>query len=341
MPRKARDEAYVALLCYYLDRLQEDRGAPPLERLLYLGNRLERDQSTLAHFRAVSPLRMMVFLCEENLERDRLVNERDGTMHANRWDAIADFAKLIQRSRFPLDERVAVVVDMDKTIIAARGRNDVLLNRSRVEGAKLTIQELLGDRFEARRFEAAHAELNQPKYHFFTEDNQDYVTYIALMASALVYPVTELVEDVAFGQVEGFADYLQATGERLSKHPLKELWSVYQEVSTFYGRGDPTVFKSFRARQFESTQARIDRLPADADEATLLAEEIVITREVLDFCRLLKERNACLLMISDRPDESLVPDAAMAAQGLQPVHRTPIKVVGTPVYDRLQQMALP
>ena len=341
IPRKAKDEAYVGVLHHFLDCMQEARGAPPLERLLYVGNRLERDQSTLRHLEAASPLRVMTFLCEESVEGERRVTARDGAMIANRWDAIADFSKLIQRSRYPLDERVAVIVDMDKTIVAARGRNDGPLNQSRVEGVKLTVQELLGDRFEARRFEAAYAELNQPKYHFFTEDNQDYVTYIALMASALVYPVMDLLEDLAFGRLDSFAGYLQATGERLAQHPMKELWMVYQEVSTYSGKGDPTVFKSFRTRQFESTLARIDRLPGHVDEATLLAEEIVITREILDFCRLLKGRNACLLMISDRPDESLIPDVAMAARGYLPFHRAPMKVVGTPVYDRLQQMALP
>ena len=341
IPRKAKDPAYVQVLLHFLAHLHAQKGGLSLERLIYLGNRQSRDQATLRHFGEASDLPLLSFLCEEDLEHGAETASRNGQLLANRWEGIMDFARLIQRRPFPLNAGTAAIVDMDKTIIAARGRNAEPLNRSRIEGVKLTVQDLLGESFDEPRFQAAYGELNLPRYHFFTEDNQDYVAYAALMVSALVYPMNDLLEELAFGQLSDFSQFLQLTGERLAQHHSKTLWSVYQEVATYYARGDPSVFKSFRSKQFESTLARIDFLPPDTDEKVLLEQEIVLTREVLDFTQLLKERDVTLLLISDRPDESLIPSAELVAQGFQPVHRLPIKVVGTPLYDRLVRFGLP
>jgi hypothetical protein len=338
LPRKAKDPAYAAVVGHILGDMQALRQAPPLQRLLYLGNRQSRDQSTLQHFRETLGLPMRSFLCEEDLGAKRRVDRLRDDLLANRWNALPDLIRETQRSQFPMDAETAVVVDMDKTIMAARGRNSTPLNRSRVEGVKLTVQSLLGDRFEEARFNAVYTALNRARYHFFTEDNQDYVAYVALMASALVYPLNDLVEDLAIGRLDDFGEFLRITDERLAGHPLKELRSVYQEVSTHYGRGDPTVFKSFRQRQLESTAARIDHLPDAANEATLLQEEIMIAREVLDITRHLKGRGCLLLLITDRPDESLFPSEALAAQGHRPIHRTSMKVHGSSLRDALAKL---
>lgn len=338
IPRKAKDEAYVRVLLHFLDHMQALRGGAPLERLLYLGNRQARDQATLRHFAASTSLPLVSFLCEEDQEQERSVVLREGHMLANRWRAILDLTAALYKGGFPLDGRTAAIVDMDKTIIAARGRNSDPLNRSRVEGVKLMVQEVLGERFAEARFQAVYGEINQPKYHFFTEDNQDYVTYISLMASALVYPIHDLVEDLAFGKLTHFAQFLEITGERLSRQPGSGLRRVYKEVLEHFLQGDPTVFKSFRTKQYESILARIDRLPDNVDEKTLLAEEIVITQEVLDFVCYLQARGVLSLLISDRPDESLIPSAELAQQGYLPIHCLPMKVVGQPLAERLLRL---
>ncbi len=338
-PRKAKDPEYVRVVLHFLERIQAVRGQQPLARLIYLGNRQARDQATLAHLEQHCPWELATWLCEEDAEVASNSTQHGPHMLSNRWEAIVDFAAFLQSRNMALNAQTAIVVDMDKTIIAARGRNSDALNRSRVEGVKLMVQETLGDSFEEPRFQAVYGELNQPKYHFFTEDNQDYVTYIALMASALVYPVEDLLEDVAYGKVSSFGGILEIVDHRLTDPRLK---IIHEEVWTNFLLGDPTVFKSFRGKQYESILARIDGTPeAELDEETLLREKIVITREVLDFLRLARERGALLFLISDRPDETMVPDEALARQGHLPIHRLPIMVVGKPVYARLVQMGLP
>ncbi len=88
------------------------------------------------------------------------------------------------------------------------------------------------------------------------------------------------------------------------------------------------MFKSFRSKQYESTVARILSQPDDTDVCTILAEEITITREAYDLLMLARDRGALLLLISDRPDESLLPSAELAQQGHQPIHYLPMRVVG-------------
>ncbi len=341
-PRKAKDPEYVRVILQFLERIQAARGHPPLQRLIYLGNRQSRDQATLAHLEQHCRWSLATWLCEEDADIPNRSNARGPHMLSNRWEGILDFAAFLAGQGFSLNAQTAIVVDMDKTIIAARGRNSDALNHARVEGVKQMVKATLGDSFEEPRFQAVYYELNQPKYHFFTEDNQDYVTYIALMASALVYPIEDLLEDVAYGQVNSFGGILEIVERRLAKMPQPGLQALHEEVWTHFLLGDPTVFKSFRGKQYESILAHINPACQTAlDEETLLKTEIVITREVFDFLQLARERGTLLFLISDRPDETLIPDAALAQQGYQPIHRLPIKIVGKPVYARLAQMNLP
>ena len=79
---------------------------------------------------------------------------------ANRWAALADFDSFCRKLGFPLDEATAVVVDLDKTALGARGRNDHVIDRARVEAVRRTIKDLLGDDLSAREFRVAYDLLN-------------------------------------------------------------------------------------------------------------------------------------------------------------------------------------
>ena len=340
IPRKAKDEDYVRVLLHFLQLAQALRREEPLTRLLYLGNRQVRDQATLSHFRQNSPLPLFSLLCEEEREEERRVIVRDGGMLANRWDAVVDWQRHLRTEGVSLDPQSALVVDMDKTIIGARGRNAESLNKARLEGVLLTAKELLGTHFQEARFQAVYGEVNQPRYHFFTEDNQDYITYISLIVSAQVYPMEDLLEDLAYGAFADFPHFVEITGERLRRRPMSGLAMVQKEITEYLSRGDPTAFKRFRSKQFEATLARIDSLPDGVDEQTLLAEEITITREVLDLLQFARERGALLFSISDRPDESLIPSPELARRGYRPVHELPCKIVGKPVYQQLAAIRL-
>jgi len=123
---------------------------------------------------------------------------------ANRWSALRDFISFVESQGLALDEETAVVIDVDKTAIAARGRNDKVIDEARVEGVRRTVADLLGPRFDEHAFRGAYEDLNRPAYHAFTADNQDYLAYICLMLGASLCELDTLVQQVGNGTMQRF-----------------------------------------------------------------------------------------------------------------------------------------
>ena len=94
---------------------------------------------------------------------------------------------------------------------------------------------------------------------------------------------------------------------------------------------DPTPFKAFRRQEYLETTGRMNVLPADAAEADVLANEIVINAEVASVVRYMAARGALVFGLSDKPDEASIPTPEDAARGCQPLHRTVMKVQGQAV----------
>jgi hypothetical protein len=249
-------------------------------------------------------------------------------MTANRWGALAGFVDLLGREGVPLDGATAAIVDLDKTAFGARGRNSHVIDAARVEAVRRTAEEVLGSAFDEGTFRPIYDELNRQSYHPFTADNQDYLTYICLMASAGIYPFDQILDDLAAGRLSSFAEFIVACDSRVRAGDAHGLLPVHQEVYDNFRRGDPTPFKSFRTREYRATVARMDALPDEANPQEVLKREIVLTREVMEVARLFKERGVLLFGLTDKPDEASIPSPHLAAQGYLPLHRMTMKVIG-------------
>ena len=103
---------------------------------------------------------------------------------------------------------------------------------------------------------------------------------------------------------------------------------AHEEVRRGIEAEDPTPFKAFRRREYLETVSRMNTLADDADEATVLATEIVITAEVASVARHLSQRGLLVFGISDKPDEASLPSPEDATRGLKPLHRTVMKIHG-------------
>lgn len=333
IPRKT-EPAYATAVVHFLDQAQALRFPKrPLKRLLYIGDTVMNDGTAIVNLGQHRPIRGII--CTERPGEAKKVSINQGVMTANRWEALKDLVPFVLGEGFHLDEEMAAVIDLDKTAMGAKGRNDGPIDAARVEAVRRTVVEVLGSQFDMKRFRAVYDELKQPPYHPFTADNQDYLTYICLMVGGGVYDYETLRTDLAAGRLSTFAQFIEVCAERLRDGALSELLPVHQEVYANFRRGDPTPFKSFRYREYEETVARMDFLPAETDPARLLAEEIVITREVMDLARFLQERGVLLFGLSDKPDEASFPRAELAAEGYAPIHRTRMKVMGEAIYEEL------
>ena len=301
-----------------------------IERLLYLGDTHSSDGMCFRNLCQAGGWPGLAFIGAEKDEPAKIeIQEGDAALYlSNRWAALRDFDQYCAENGFPLDEHAAVIVDIDKTALGARGRNDQVINRARVEAVRRTVEEVLGTDFDEGEFRAVYDELNQSQYHPFTADNQDYLAYICLMVSGGVYDFTQLLADLDAERLSTFAQFIAICVNRAIGD---ELVPVHQEVYVNFQRGDPTPFKSFRYREYEETVRRMDRLPDEAGEERILAEEIVTTREVVDVCRFLRENGVLLFGLTDKPDESSIPRPELAQGGYLPLHRVTMKVIGTPI----------
>jgi len=331
-PRKSQP-AYARVIVQLL-RAARTVDAPDaeIERLIYVGDTRLNDGTAFVNIARAGEWPGLAFIASEQAEptAPEIVEkeETDATLYlANRWADIETFEQLCRERDFPIDEQTAIIVDLDKTAVGARGRNDHVINQARVEAVRRTVEDLLGDAFDPAAFQAAYDELNQTAYHPFTTDNQDYLAYICLVLGSGLYRLAPLAERVREGELASFEQFIAEVDER-ADDLAPSLREIHDRV---YGRvqaGDPTPFKAFRYNEFYATVERMGCLGDDASVEQLLAGEIVITQEVREAALRWKERGALLFGLSDKPDEASIPREDAREEGLQSIHRVETHAVG-------------
>ena len=328
LPRKLEPQ-FAQALAWLLRRARSlDAPGVAIKELVYLGDTALSDGNAFRNVRAASGWRGWAFIGAER-DEELAVSEKDGVYVANRWSALAEFISwLVVQQGAALDEHTAVVMDIDKTALGARGRNDGAIDRARVLAIEATAAVTLGSAFDHAVFRRAYSEFNVARYHPFTADNQDNLAYICLMLSARLWSLDELLADLAAGRMHTareFIDRAQAQRERIAPPALRAL---HDDIYTRILAGDPTPFKAFRQREYVETVRRMGHLPDEAPLGQRLVEEICLTREVLDVVQWLRRRGCLLLAVSDKPDEAGAPTPDLAEQGYPPLHCVPTHVVG-------------
>jgi hypothetical protein len=169
--------------------------------------------------------------------------------------------------------------------------------------------------------------LNQPRFHPFTSDNQDYLAYVCLILGSGLYVLDPLVDEIDSGRVASFSQFIGAVDARSSELPA-DLRAIHAGIHANVQRGDPTPFKGFRYNEYLTTTERMGQLDDGASVSDLLAGEILITQEVRQAALAWEEQGALLFGLSDKPDEASVPGPELAARGCLPIHRVETHAVG-------------
>jgi hypothetical protein len=343
-PRKA-EPAYgrvAAEILRHARRLDKPRGR--IRRLLYVGDTRMNDGTAFANLCAAGGWPGWCFIGRDAPNEPARADLQPPFCLANRWSALAGFLDTLQRLGFEPDEETAVVIDLDKTAIGARGRNDAAVDRIRTEAARDTVSVLLGHGFDEAAFLAAYRELNQADWHPFTADNQDFLVYICLFLGAGLGRLEDLQADVRDGRLATFADYLARADTQADDISRAGLAALHHRFRDRIRRGDPTPFVEFRRAEYRATAACFSDLDAsptsdpgvDADPGAqlnpgqmfnrgsleeLLSQRIVITEEVRRFARQVRRQGALVFGVSDKPPESAVPPPTQAGAGHLPLHR--------------------
>jgi hypothetical protein len=307
-----------------------ERPGVDLRRLIYVGDTRMNDGTAFANLCRAGGWPGVAFIGADRGASPRVdvVEEGAQTLYlANRWAALADFDAFLRRREFPIDEATAVVLDLDKTTLGARGRNDQVINAVRVEAVRRTVGDLLGRRFDDARFEAAYRRLNRVEFHPFTADNQDYLAYICLILGTELYDLDALTAEVRAGRMTTFSQFITRVDEEAGALPTR-LAALHRRIYARVRAGDPTPFKAFRYNEYRVTVERLGCASDAAPVAELLAGEIVITQEVRRAALAWRARGALLFGLSDKPDEASLPSEVLAAQGYRPIHRAESHAVG-------------
>ena len=337
IPRK-QEPAYAKAATYFLNEIQRLRGVKTkLGEVLFLGDTLFNDSQAYKHIRQFSRWQGACFICTERVDQEpALTVDEENVYSANRWSLLAEWARQLREQGLQLDQGTAVIIDIDKTALGAKGRNDKTIDRARLAGIFRTMNSVLGDEFNQPIFERDYAELNRAKYHQVTADNQDYLAYICMVLNTNLISLDEVKREVETESLDNFEQFIRWVDSRMMINPAagEALREVHEAVNASVRNGDPTPFKRFRRQEFISTMENMGSMPDSATATELLQEEITLTEEVFELANWLRERGCIILCLSDKPDEASMPHPR-ASPDLAPLHRAETHRVGVSIMAEL------
>jgi hypothetical protein len=324
IPRKSEAD-YARVIVKLLEQAQVLRGVRrAIKRLLFVGDTQLLDGTAFYNICLAGEWPGLVFIGSENAKPasiEVLPNDAGQRLYlANRWTALVDFAGYAASCGFPTDESTVVILDIDKTALGARGRNGQVIDKARVQALQDTVAGLLGAAFDLQAFHTAYDLLNQPEFHPFTADNQDYLAYICLILGSGLYRLEEIVADIRGKRLVAFEGFLAQVDAQARELPPR-LAELHADIYANVKKGDPTPFKSFRRNEYLTTIRCFGQLEDSAPVEALLAQEILVTQEVREVAHHWQKQGALMLGLSDKPDEAATPSAELARQGYLPIHQ--------------------
>ena len=331
IPRKTEPE-YSRVVIQILKEAQVQRGVSnEINRLIYLGDTRLLDGTAFSNLCIAADWPGLAFIGAENSQAEKIdiLSQAPGqTVYlANRWAALCTFTDFAAHNGFPVDESTVVVIDIDKTALGGRGRNSQVIDQARLLAVQDTVAGLLGDSFDPAAFKVAYDTLNQPKFHPFTTDNQDYLAYTCLMLGSSLFNFGQVVNEITSGKLVSFNQFIDEVNAQKKSLP-SDLAEIHNEIYAYVRAGDPTPFKLFRRNEYLRTIGCFGSLPDTAPVEEMVEKEILITEEVRQAALAWKSQGALLFGLSDKPDEAATPTTELAATGCQPIHRASTHSVG-------------
>ncbi|MBX3015748.1 MAG: hypothetical protein KF832_29785 [Caldilineaceae bacterium] len=341
IPRKFEPGYAKAALWFAEEAQRLRRVSVPLREMLFIGDTLLNDGQAYRNLLKLSGWQSACFIGADRLEQKPSVeiDEKDRLYNANRWFALGDWIESLAEQGFRLDQQTVFIVDIDKTLLGAKGRNDAVIDKARLDGIYQTMDAVLGEDFDRTAFEKQYSTLNRSRYHSLTADNQDYLAYICLVLNTGLIRFEELLSEIENDSLKDFEQLIRWVDSRLmSRGGITEAFrQVHEAVRASQRIGDPTPFKQFRREEFVSTVSHMGNMADDASVEQILAEEITLTEEICQLAESLKARGCLLLCFSDKPYEASCPTRQLAANFL-PVHRMTTHRIGISIADKLRTL---
>ena len=332
IPRKSNVD-YARVIVKLLKHIQNlDAPSIEIENLVLVGDTLLNDVKAFENICQVSGWSGKAFIGSKNMDElvriDKEMTDTGQELYlANRWSSLSDFDRYCFGCNMPIGSGTAVVIDLDKTVLGARGRNSHVIDEVRIQAVHNTVKRMLGQSFDKKVFSDIYEYFNSDKFHSFTSDNQDYLAYICLIVCSGLVSKHQLENDIKSGTLQSFQQFIE-TIEDHKNDLMPNLENIHSDIYTRVQTGDPTPFKSFRRNEYLSTIEYMGKSTHAASAEEILSSEIVVTEEVRDIALVWKERGAILFGLSDKPDEASIPSPDLARQGYVPIHQVEAWSVG-------------
>jgi hypothetical protein len=331
IPRKSEKVYATAVVEMLKQTRQIDLPGVKIARLIFIGDTRLNDGTAFTNICHAGKWPGLAFIGSETSDPIDLeivqVASNQSLFLANRWNALAEFGRYCKDEGMPIDEETAVIFDLDKTALGARGRNAHVIDQARVQAVEDTVATMLGDGFDKSTFQTQYSTLNKVEFHPFTTDNQDYLAYICLILGSGLFDLKSIVEDVYNGSLRTFEQLINEVESRADKL-MPDLVSIHREIYENVQAGDPTPFKAFRRNEYLRTISKMGQMEEGLPVSSYLEQEIVITQEVQSIARAWKMKGALCFGLSDKPDEASIPTGELKEQGYLPIHKTETHVIG-------------
>ena len=324
LPRKT-DPLYAETIIYLLNKAHQDEE---IKNLIFIGDTIMNDGGAFQNIIKYSNWNGYCFICDEKpLENESFNREQSdyGVIYkSNRWKNLENFENELKTRNFFIDNSTVLLIDMDKTMVGARGRNDLVIDSVRLEAAQMLLNQFLYLEKEDSLFKKIYTTLNAPSYHHFTKDNQDYLVYICLIIRSGFLnseEIFELAMDKDY-KLEEFINSVENQKEKLTS----KIQKLHSEFYHFYNLGDPTPFKEFRKSEYLVTSEKFIQ-SKNKNIKEILESQIVITGEVYNFAIEAKKAGALVFGLSDKPDEASIPSKEQMSNGLLPLHQLSTTII--------------
>lgn len=154
IPRK-HEISYARVIVELLRAAQRlENPTVEIKRLIFIGDTRMSDGGAFDNICQVAGWEGIIFIGSENaqpfeFESVQTPSGRNMVL-SNRWSALNESEEYNLRRYcavrgFPIDEATAVILDLDKTTLGARGRNSHVIDQVRVDAVRQTVAAALGE----------------------------------------------------------------------------------------------------------------------------------------------------------------------------------------------------